>query len=124
MLIQFLKTGRGIPFSAMFAMKEYPADVLPLYAQGHSLPGFFIGQGGKAKFLEFIAFGLEDENWTGAVEEVLRLLRFGPVTKRVARLGPQTAAARSTRRRPPANNRFNSSQASRLYLTPELPQWV
>lgn len=69
MLIQFLKTGRGIPFSAMFAMKEYPADVLPLYAQGHSLAGFFIGQGGKAKFLEFIAFGLEDENWTGAVKK-------------------------------------------------------
>ncbi|MGC3966122.1 MAG: hypothetical protein QM775_01750 [Pirellulales bacterium] len=69
MLIQFLKTGRGIPFSAMFAMKEYPADVLPLYAQGHSLAGFFIGQGGKAKFLEFISAGLEDENWTAAVKK-------------------------------------------------------
>ena len=36
-LIEFLKTGRGIPFSQMFAMKEYPSDVMPLYAQGHSL---------------------------------------------------------------------------------------
>ena len=64
MLIQFLKTGRGIPFSAMFAMKEYPSDVLPLYAQGHSLAGFLIHQGGKRKFLQFVRDGLEDENWT------------------------------------------------------------
>ncbi len=35
MLIQFLKTGRGIAFSQMFVMKEYPKDVLPLYAQGY-----------------------------------------------------------------------------------------
>lgn len=69
MLIQFLKTNRGIPFSAMFAMKEYPADVLPLYAQGHSLAGFFIGQGGKAKFLEFVADGMKDEDWTRAVHQ-------------------------------------------------------
>src|SRR6187431_414191 len=44
MLIDFLKTRRGIPFSDMFAMKEYPHDVLPLYAQGHSLSGYLIAQ--------------------------------------------------------------------------------
>ena len=67
MLIQFLKTGRGIPFSAMFAMKEYPADVLPLYAQGHSLAGFLLGQGGKRKFLQFVRDGLESEDWTAVL---------------------------------------------------------
>lgn len=67
MLIQFLKTGRGIPFSAMFAMKEYPADVLPLYAQGHSLAGFLIGRGGKRKFLQFVRDGLENEDWTAVL---------------------------------------------------------
>jgi hypothetical protein len=67
MLIQFLKTGRGISFSSMFAMKEYPADVLPLYAQGHSLASYFIAQGGKKKFLKFVADGLQDENWTRTV---------------------------------------------------------
>jgi hypothetical protein len=64
MLIQFLKTGKGIPFSSMFAMKEYPADVLPLYAQGHSLATYLIQQGGKAKFLQFVHDGLQNENWT------------------------------------------------------------
>jgi len=68
MLIQFLKTGRGISFSSMFAMKEYPADVLPLYAQGHSLASYFIAQGGKQKFLKFVADGLQDENWSRTVQ--------------------------------------------------------
>ncbi|MBA4018539.1 MAG: hypothetical protein C0483_15340 [Pirellula sp.] len=69
MLIQFLKTGRGIAFSSMFAMKEYPADVLPLYAQGHSLATYFISQGGKAKYLQFLADGMQDEDWTAAVSK-------------------------------------------------------
>ncbi|MEM9658073.1 MAG: hypothetical protein AAF961_06905, partial [Planctomycetota bacterium] len=67
MLIQFLKTRRGIPFSSMFAMKEYPRDVLPLYAQGHSLARFLIGQRGKRAFLEFLADGMETEHWPNAV---------------------------------------------------------
>lgn len=65
MLIQFLQTGRGIPFSAMFAMKEYPQDVLPLYAQGHSLTSWLIAHGGKQKFLKFVGDGLETEDWVG-----------------------------------------------------------
>jgi hypothetical protein len=69
MLIDFLKTGRGIPFTAMFAMKDYPRDVLPLYSQGHSLAQWLIEQHGKKAFLEFVADGLEDENWPRAVEK-------------------------------------------------------
>lgn len=67
MLVQFLQTGRGIPFSAMFAMKEYPQDVLPLYAQGHSLTSWLIAHGGKQKFLEFVGDGLESEDWVGVL---------------------------------------------------------
>ncbi len=69
MLIEFLQTRRGIPFSHMFAMKEYPSDVLPLYAQGHSLSKFLIDQRGKHEFLEFLADGLEDENWPRALHQ-------------------------------------------------------
>ena len=63
MLIQFLRTGRGIAFSRMFLMKEYPRDVLPLYAQGHSLCTFLIQQGGKRKFIQYLEAGLQNENW-------------------------------------------------------------
>lgn len=66
MLITFLRTGRGIPFSQMFAMKEYPQDILPLYAQGHSLSTFLLSQGGKQKYLQFVADGLDSDQWVEA----------------------------------------------------------
>lgn len=69
MLIQFLQTRRGIPFSDMFAMKEYPSDVLPLYAQGHSLAKFLIAQRGKREFLAFLADGMTDDNWPRALRD-------------------------------------------------------
>jgi hypothetical protein len=69
MLIEFLQTRRGIPFSQMFRMKDYPQDVLPLYAQGHSLAHFLISQQGKHEFLNFIADGMADENWERAISE-------------------------------------------------------
>lgn len=68
-LIQFLKTGHGIPFSQMFAMKEYPSDVMPLYAQGHSLSEWLIESRGRKAFLEFVGDGMKDENWPRAVRE-------------------------------------------------------
>jgi hypothetical protein len=69
MLIDFLRTGRGIPFSRMFAMKEYPHDVMPLYSQGFSVARYLVAQGGKHKFLEFLADGLRDENWARATRQ-------------------------------------------------------
>lgn len=67
MLVTFLRSGRGIPFSQMFAMKDYPRDILPLYAQGHSLATYLLAQGGRAKFLQFVRDGLQNEKWTEAV---------------------------------------------------------
>jgi hypothetical protein len=67
-LVQFLQSGRGIPFDQMFAMKDYPADVMPLYAQGHSLASWLIESRGKAEFLAFLADGMSDENWPRAVQ--------------------------------------------------------
>jgi hypothetical protein len=69
MLIEFLRTGRGIAFSRMFAMKEYPHDVMPLYSQGYSVARYLVAQGGKQKFLEFLADGLRDENWQRATQQ-------------------------------------------------------
>ncbi len=69
MLVQFLRTGRGIAFPHMFRMKEYPRDVLPLYAQGHSLSTFLVGQKGKSKFMEYLADGLKSEDWTAVTQQ-------------------------------------------------------
>jgi len=68
-LIQFLTTNRGIAFNRMFAMMEYPTDVLPLYAQGYSVSRFLIGQGGKRKFVQYIGDGIKWNNWTAATKK-------------------------------------------------------
>lgn len=68
LLVTFLRTKRGIAFNQMFAMKEYPADVLPLYAQGYSLARYLIEQGGKRKFVNFVAEGMRTENWPATIK--------------------------------------------------------
>ncbi|HEX5106374.1 MAG TPA: hypothetical protein VFV87_21290, partial [Pirellulaceae bacterium] len=68
-LIQFLTTDRGIPFNQMFAMKEYPADILPLYSQGYSLARYLIHQGGKRKFVDYVGEGMQTNNWTATTKK-------------------------------------------------------
>ena len=68
-LVQFLKSDRGIPFNDMFRMKEYPPDILPLYSQGYSLARFFIEQGGKPKFVEYVGEGMRTNNWTATTRK-------------------------------------------------------
>jgi len=67
MLIEFLTTGRGIAFPQMFAMREYPPDVLPLYAQGYSLARYLIERGGRRKYVDFVGQGLATGNWSAAL---------------------------------------------------------
>jgi hypothetical protein len=69
MLISFLQTGRGIAFSRMFVMREYPHDVMPLYSQGFSVARFLVAQGGRRKFLDYLSDGMQDENWTRATQQ-------------------------------------------------------
>jgi hypothetical protein len=69
LLVQFLTSERGIPFNAMFAMKEYPADILPLYSQGYSLARWLIAQGGKPKFVQYVGEGMQRNDWTAATQK-------------------------------------------------------
>ena len=68
-LLVFLTTQRGIAFNQMFAMTEYPKDVLPLYSQGYSLARFLIAQGGKRKFVDYVGEGMKSKNWTTATKQ-------------------------------------------------------
>ena len=69
LLIEFLTTNRGIAFNRMFAMKEYPADVLPLYAQGFSLARYLIYQGGKRKFVNYVGDGMRSRDWSASTNK-------------------------------------------------------
>jgi len=68
-LHQFLKTGRGLAFNEMFRLKEYPQDILPLYAQGHSAVQFLLDQSGPRHFIQFIEMGMQTENWAAALQK-------------------------------------------------------
>jgi hypothetical protein len=65
-LIEFLQTHRGIAMNRMFAMTEYPQDILPLYAQGYSLAEFLIEQGGRQRFVAYLGDGMRDNRWSAA----------------------------------------------------------
>jgi len=67
MLLEFLRTQRGISFRRMFAMEEYPRDIMPLYAQGYTLAEFLIQQGGHQRFVKFLETGLENNQWEVAL---------------------------------------------------------
>lgn len=67
MLVSFLKEDRGIAFSRMFVMKEYPRDVMPLYAQGYSLCRFLLEHDSRGAFVNFVRDGLQSKQWSTAV---------------------------------------------------------
>lgn len=78
MLMDFLspRQRKGLPFNRMFVMREYPRDLLPLYAQGYSVSRYLIAQGGHQHFTQFIQSGLQNEKsapgipaWTKAVQD-------------------------------------------------------
>lgn len=69
MLVEFLINRRGIPFNRMFHMMQYPSDILPLYAQGHSVADFLIQHKGKRHFVDFVDAGLAKRNWDAVIDE-------------------------------------------------------
>lgn len=69
---EILNQGRGIRLRVLLAMKEYPHDMIVVYAQGYSVTQFLIDRGGRQKFLEFVGQGMRGDgrNWEAAVREV------------------------------------------------------
>jgi len=67
---EILNQGRGIPLRALFAMKQYPKDMIVVYAQGYSMSQYLIEQGGRKKFLQFVGVGMQSDNrnWEEAVK--------------------------------------------------------
>jgi hypothetical protein len=63
--------GRLIPLRRLFVLKEYPDDVMSLYAEGYSVSNFLVNQGGdkgRQTFLSFVAYGMRNNEWDAAVQ--------------------------------------------------------
>jgi len=131
MLTKFLQTGHGIAFHEMFAMKEYPADVLPLYAQGYSLARFLIEQGGRQKFIDFVGQGMKTDNWSGDIKDHYGFDNLADLQNRwldwVKQGSPSIAAkpeeliAAGDRFRSPANPVFRAQSDDRQSLAKNAP---
>lgn len=70
---ELLNGGRGIRLRVLLTLKEYPRDMIVVYAQGYSICDYLINQhGGRAKFLKFVRLGMKNDNrnWEAAVRDV------------------------------------------------------
>jgi hypothetical protein len=69
---QILNTpGRGIPLRRLFALREYPGDMMALYAEGFSISDYLVRTRGKPAFLAFVAHGM-NYGWDNAVQTYYR----------------------------------------------------
>ncbi len=139
MLDQFLRTGRGISFSRMFAMTDYPADIMPLYSQGYSLAEYLIQIGGRRKYVEFLDDGLKKGDWAGAAARNYGIANLGQlqntwlswVKQGMPTLGPREAqpgttspemlAAKARSARPAPNSSSQQRNPDRLASTAIIP---
>jgi hypothetical protein len=77
MLLNFLSEDvrKGLPFKQMVALKEYPADPMPFYAQGFSVVEYLLLLGRKMdsfehrRLLRFAKTGMDSNNWQEALQK-------------------------------------------------------
>ncbi len=62
-----LNQGRQIPLRRLFSLREYPREVMCLYAQGFSMCDYLVQRGDRIHFLAFIGHGMHN-GWDNAVQ--------------------------------------------------------
>jgi hypothetical protein len=67
MVRQILNAGRAIPLRRLLGLKEYPNEVMSLYAEGYSVTAFLVGKSSRPAFLNFIADGMHG-SWDAALQ--------------------------------------------------------
>ncbi len=63
---ELLANGRAMRLTHLFGLRDYPADVGPLYAEGYSISRFLVEKKDRAPYLKFITAGMTD-GWESAV---------------------------------------------------------
>jgi hypothetical protein len=65
---QVLNAGRAMPLRRLFALKEYPQDVMVLYAEGYAISKYLIESKDRKTYLNFVAHGMQ-AGWEAAVQK-------------------------------------------------------
>jgi hypothetical protein len=68
---QILNAGRQIPLRRLFSLRDYPGDVMCLYAEGFSVANYLVSISGRPTFLAFVAHGM-NYGWDSAVQTYYR----------------------------------------------------
>src|SRR5262249_25675037 len=61
-----LNQGRQIPLRQLLPLKEYPREVMCLYAEGYSLSDYLVKRSNRQTFLSFVGAGMQS-GWDTAV---------------------------------------------------------
>ncbi|MDR1484435.1 MAG: hypothetical protein LBT09_06390 [Planctomycetaceae bacterium] len=72
---------KGLPFNRMVALKNYPDDVLPFYAQGYSVAEYLITVGGHRLLIQFAKTAIETGDWNYALREHYGIANLGELQK-------------------------------------------
>jgi hypothetical protein len=64
---QMLNQGQAMQLGYLFSLKDYPANVMVLYAEGFSISRFLVDQADRETFLKFIQQGMQ-HGWDKAVQ--------------------------------------------------------
>lgn len=91
---QILNQGRAIPLRRLFALREYPSDVMCLYAEGYSVANYLVSISSRAAFLAFVGHGMQ-YGWDQAVQTHYRHQNVEELEQ------AWLAQLRSTKRQPP-----------------------
>jgi len=59
MVRSILNQGQQIPMRKLFQMKQYPPQVMCLYAQGYSMADYLVKRSNKQHFLNFVGHGMQ-----------------------------------------------------------------
>jgi hypothetical protein len=104
---QILNTpGRAIPLRRLFSLKEYPGDVMALYAQGFSVSNFLVSTSNRQVFLDFVATGM-NSGWDRAAQQFYHFDSVDDLEK------AWLTHMRNTKRQPPAQLAQNPNPSGR-----------
>jgi hypothetical protein len=64
---QLINSGQAFQLRTLFGMRDYPKNVMALYAEGYSATNFLVSRSSRPAFLNFIACGMT-EGWDKACQ--------------------------------------------------------
>ncbi len=64
---QILNSGQQIPVRRLLSLKEYPREVMCLYAEGFSMSDYLVRRSDRKTFLAFVGHGMQ-HGWDSAVQ--------------------------------------------------------